>query len=344
VPDVLLSSLYKAGLLVGLAVVFYPPLAFLDRWAQVPPGERAALPKNPLLPIANALKLLTKRSALPGSADRWVHVVAPFFTLMPGMLALACLPLGPRFESGSGASWLGVTQGSGVSVAVPLGFLMMSTFGIAAAGWAGANRLALLGALRLALLRTAALVVLALGALGVSLIHRTGELDALVLAQARDLMGDIPAHGAIINPVGFVCAIIALATLGQRMLRSRPDERADLVEAYAAEASGPTLLGHRLFEVLELLVQAGLVATIFFGGWAVPGTDTDGSVVPMGTALGRLAFLGAKTLVAAGLLLVVRRALPPLRHDQALSLVWVLLPVTAAGLALSAILFARFTL
>lgn len=338
------APLLRAAGLVLAALLLYPPLAWLDRWAQIAPGAGAKLSFNPLLPIANALKLMQKRAALPGGADRFVHNLAPLVALTPALLTLAAIPPAPPLATAQGSVHLGVAGGEG-SVAAALALLLLSAAGVAAAGWAGANRLALLAALRLVLLRTAALVVFGLGAAGVCLIHSTFRFDALVAAQVRPFLMGAPALGVLVNPVGFACAIAGLAVLGQRQARSRPDEHADLVDPYATEASGPALLLHRVFEVLDQLALAAVVATVFLGGWTLPGIDTPESAatlaLPLQDAALRVAALIGKTLFAATLVLLVRRSLPPLRHDQALSLMWVLVAVSAVGLAVSSVVYTR---
>jgi NADH-quinone oxidoreductase subunit H len=341
--DVALPFL-RASLLVATAVVLYPPLAWLDRWAQLAPGAEGRVTMNPLLPLANALKLLHKRAALPAGADRLVHNLAPMLALTPALFALATLPLAPAVTTSEGPVQLSVAGDQG-TVAASLSLLLLSTAGVAAAGWAGANHLALLAALRLVLLRAAALVVVGLGAAGVCLIHATPGLDELVVNQSQPFLGDVPALGVLVNPVGFICVIVALAVLGQRQARSRPDDHADLVSPYAAEASGPSLLAHRLFEVLDQAAFAGLVATVFLGGWMIPGVDgPDTLAMSSSDAALRLGVFVLKLLGAATLVLLVRRSLPPVRHDQALTLMWVLVVAAAVGLSLSTFVFARVAL
>lgn len=340
--DGLLLPLLRAALLFAVLLVLYPPVAWLDRWARRAPGDPTPLRLSPLLHLANAVKLIQKRAALASSADRVVHVAGPWLSLLPSLFALATVPLAPALTTSTGESLrLGVARGEG-TLPVALALLLVATAGIAFTGWAGANRLALLSALRLVQLRTAALVVVALGAAGVCLLHRTLSFEQLVLAQAGELLGPLPALGVLVNPVGFGCAVAALAVLGQRLARSRPDEHADLVEPYAAEAAGVTLLGHRFFEVVDLLACAALVSTVFLGGWLLPGVDDAGTTaLPLEPTVTRALVFFGKLLFTSALILAVRRALPPLRHDQAQSLVWVLVVIAAGGLVLSSIAFAR---
>lgn len=337
----LVLPLMRAALLVGAALALYPPIAWIDRWAELAPGERERLPRHPLLPLAYALKLLSKRASLPAGADRLLHIVAPFFAFLPGMLILACLPPGPSLSTADATIALGVAS-EHATLPLVLGLFFASTGGIALAGWAGGNPLALLGALRLVLVRTGVLVVVALASLGVALVGESLSLAALLDAQGRELVLGVPALGALTNPIGFAAALVALGVLGQRMAKSRPGESADLVEPYAAEATGPTLLLHRGFEIIDLAATSAFLATLFLGGWLIPGLDEGAlPVTSLGAALPRVLVFLAKTLLAAGLLVLARRALPTLRHDQALTLTWLLIPAAALGLLLSGGVVAR---
>ena len=126
------APLLRAAGLVLAALLLYPPLAWLDRWAQIAPGTGTKLSFNPLLPIANALKLLQKRAALPGGADRFVHNLAPLVALTPALLTLAAIPPAPPFAGAQGPVHLGVAGGEG-SVAAALALLLLSAAGVAAA-------------------------------------------------------------------------------------------------------------------------------------------------------------------------------------------------------------------
>lgn len=329
------ALLRAAGLLAGV-VILYAPLAWLERWASLAPSERERLGQAPLLPVTHALKLLGKRAPSPPGSDGLIHALAPVLLLVPGLFVLAQIPPAPPLVSAAGELPLAVTGAYG-SVSWAIGLLLVQAAGILLAGWSGADNLALLGGLRLSLVRMSALIVVALGAAGVARAHGTDRMAELVAAQGQEVAGWLPALGAFTNPLGFGAAVVALAVLSQRGQRTRPDRNADLVESYAITARGPTLLAHRLFEVVDLLAAAAVVAAVFLGGWLVPGVDR-GEGGDVAFVLGRAAAWLVKVLVVAGGLLLVRRALPPLRHDQALRLVWAgLVPVAAAGLLLSSL-------
>lgn len=335
--EALLPALARAALLLGGTVLLYAPLAWLERWAALPPSERERLGQAPLLPVTHALKLLSKRSRRPAEGDALVHVTAPVLLLLPSLFVLAQIPPGPPLMTTSGPVSTAVTAGYG-AITWAMALWLITPGGILLSGWSGGDRLALLGALRLMAVRLSAMVVVFLGLAGAARVAGTPELDLIIASQAGVLGGALPAIGLFTNPLGFGATVVALAVLSQRGQRTRPDRNADLVESYAITARGPTLLAHRLFEIVDVLVAASLVAAVFLGGWLIFGLD-DGQGGSLGFVASRVAVWWIKVLLVAAGLLLVRRALPPLRHDQALRLVWtVLVPLAAAGLVIAPLL------
>lgn len=332
--DSLLPALIRAALLLGGVVLLYAPVAWLERWAALSPTERERLGQAPFLPVTHAMKLLSKRSRRPPHGDAAVHAFAPVLLLIPSLFVLAQIPPGPPLLVSALPMSTAVTAGYG-AITWAMALWLITPGGILLAGWAGGDRLALLGALRLATVRLSAMVVVILGLSGGARLAGTPEFAGIIASQTRALAGALPALGLFTDPLGFGATVTALAVLSQRGQRTRPDRNADLVESYAITASGPTLLAHRLFEIIDLLVAASLVAAVFLGGWQFYSIDgaVNGTVsfVAIGVGIWWLKVL----LVAAGLL-ALRRALPPLRHDQALRLVWtILIPIALAGLLLA---------
>lgn len=314
--------------LVGGALLVLPIVAWLEARARPrgpfdPPPARASS-------FATALKLIEKRAPRQEGADRLLHGAAPILAILPAAALLALVPLSPA-DGDRAATLL-------LALALPF----VSTAAVASAGWAGGNRLALLGALRTAVLRASAWVTVGVGALGAARVSETLLLQEIVRAQARPLVAWLPAWSAFTAPLGFVASLVALALVSQAVARSRAEGDADLVEPFSVEAAGPVLLGHRVHESLDLLATSALVATLFLGGWLVPGVDAD---APLAAALGPVAVV-VKTVAVVGIVLAVRRTLPPLDPARAVRLCWTTLaPCAAFGLVLldvvGAILAAR---
>ena len=97
-------------------------------------------------------------------------------------------------------------------------------------------------------------------------------------------------------------------------------------------------------EFIEVVVIAGLVTTLFLGGWAIPYVSMDtliGAVAPTfgeGFATGIcvivhfLAFM-AKVVVMIWLQMALRWTLPRFRYDQVMDLCWkVILPLSIVNI------------
>jgi NADH:ubiquinone oxidoreductase subunit 1 (chain H) len=77
-------------------------------------------------------------------------------------------------------------------------------------------------------------------------------------------------------------------------------------------------------------VVSGIVTTVFFGGWLIPGIDTPGWAQPF-VVLGKMMFF-------VFIFIWVRATLPRLRYDQLMSFGWkVLLPVATLNTLVTAI-------
>jgi NADH-quinone oxidoreductase subunit H len=315
------EALRALGLVAG-ALLLLPIVAWLDHRLR-PPGP-SSTKRARSSSIADALKLLGKRAARQEGADRVVHAAAPVLAIVPAATLLALVPLSSAEGPRSG------------TLLFALSLPFVSTTAVALAGYAGANRLALLGALRSAILRASAFVVVGGGALGAAKAAESLVLDDVVRAQARPLAGAVPGWGLLTSPLGFAVAVTALAALSQHAARARAEGEIDLVDPWSVEAAGPILLGHRVFESLELLALSAFLATLFLGGWLVPGLDGAPA------ALGPLVVV-VKTLLVTALVLAVRRALPPLDAARAVRLCWTaLVPLAAFGLVLADVVGAIF--
>lgn len=332
------SALTHGSLLIGALVLLYPAVAWLERRSALAVEERERIGRRPLLPLARALKLLGKRSAPPPGADRPLHLLAPLLGIVLCLFSVALLPVTrqPPMAVAPGATVLG-------SVAL----MLATTWTIAIACAAGNNRMALLGGLRLTALRAGALAAAALGVIAMA--RQIGSLsfvDVVALQQTpafaflpgRGLM----AWGIVLSPMGAGVCVIALSVVSQRMSPTRPDLALDLVDSYAAASAGPVLLAHRVFEIVELLAHAGLLATVAFGGFAAPFEIPATWGVPT-QVLVEVATLVVKTLFGCVLIISVRRLIPPLTMAQATRLSWlVLVPLGAIAVLMPRDFFVRF--
>ena len=107
-----------------------------------------------------------------------------------------------------------------------------------------------------------------------------------------------------------------------------------------------------LGDFVEAIIVAGLITTLFFGGWQVPFLLRDGFHFPWGgfVALPSLmvtvfqvgAFTG-KVLFFCWLQIMIRWTLPRFRYDQLMTLGWkILLPLSLANVMVTALAILLF--
>ena len=90
--------------------------------------------------VADGVKFVQKEDITPRAADRWVFRLAPAVALIPYLVALAAIPTAP------GVAAIDVPG----SVVLVLAATSVGALGTLMAGWASANKYALLGGLRAA--------------------------------------------------------------------------------------------------------------------------------------------------------------------------------------------------
>ena len=90
--------------------------------------------------IGDGIKFIQKEDIIPAEADRRVFMAAPVVVLISTFLLYIVVPAGPRL----------VVADLSVGVFYALAVSSLSVIGVLMAGWASANKYALLGALRAA--------------------------------------------------------------------------------------------------------------------------------------------------------------------------------------------------
>jgi NADH-quinone oxidoreductase subunit H len=315
--SVVIEAFVRALGTVLAALIALPIVAWLEglRGRSAPTASPGVVngPRGALTALAAAIKLLEKRAPRAPGADRLLHTTAPILALVPTLSVLAVIPLSPVDPVAATLPFL-------------LALLLVSTGAIALAGYSGGSSLAHLAGLRLVALRLSVLVVIAACALAPAHAAATVDLLGLVAAQAQPLIGPIPRWGAIVAPTSFLAALLAFAIHAQHVLRARTEP--SLADTWLGDAIGPVLLGHRVFESLDLVAGACVLAVVFLGGWHLPG-------LPLPFAVASI----LKVALALIAIVVARNTLPALTPAVALRVCWiVLLPMAVLGLVVLAVL------
>jgi NADH-quinone oxidoreductase subunit H len=270
--------------------------------------------------IGDGIKFIQKEDIIPAQADRRVFAAAPAVILISTFLVYLVVPAGPRL--------IVADLDGGVFYALAVSSL--SVIGVLMAGWASANKYALLGALRAAAQLIAYELPLVLAVVGVVIQAGTMSLQGIVHAQQE---GEILGFGALGQPyiltqfLGFALFLIATQAELTQTPFDMPVAESELVAGYMVEYSGFRFLFFFMAEFGTAFAFAGIAATLFLGGWALPGIT--------GTAADILgpAVLFAKVMLVAFLIFWVRFTYPRLREDQLQAIAWkYLIPLSLANI------------
>jgi NADH-quinone oxidoreductase subunit H len=276
--------------------------------------------------IGDGLKFIQKEDVMPTQADRRVFALAPAVVVISTFLVFVVIPAGPRV----------VVQPLDVGVFYALAVSSLSVIGVLMAGWASANKYALLGALRAAAQLIAYELPLVLAVIGVVVQAGTMNLQGIVTAQQN---GEIFGFGGIGNPfiltqfVGFALFMVAAQAELTQPPFDMPVAESELVSGYMVEYTGFRFLFFFIGEFGTAFAFAALSATLFLGGWSIPGVH--------GTAadfLGPLV-LFAKVMLVAFLMFWARFTYPRFREDQLQALAWKwLIPLSLVNILVTGVL------
>ncbi len=249
--------------------------------------------------IADVLKLLTKEDPTPRAVDKVLYFLAPAIVFVPSLAAYAALPFSDTWVMADLATGLLFTFA--ILSLVPLGILM--------AGWSSANKWSLLGGMRAVGQQIAYEVPLLLSAIPVVLMVGSLNLGDIVSAQDR-LWFFIPQFPALL-----LFLIAALAELNQTPF-DLSEAESELVAGFASEYASMKFGLLFLSEFSNMFIMAGLIVTLFFGGWSLPFVP-----VEFQAPFAPIIFV-AKTYLVIFFFMWIRGTFPRVRVDQLQQLGW----------------------
>jgi NADH-quinone oxidoreductase subunit H len=291
-------------------------------------GPMEAGPHGVLQLVADGVKFIQKEDIFPNQADRRVFALAPLVVLMSTFLIYVVVPAGPDV----------VVEQLDVGVFFALAVSSLSVIGVLMAGWASANKYALLGGVRAAGQLIAYELPLVLAVVGVVVQAGTLDLQKIVQAQAT---GEIFGFGALGLPfivtqlLGFLIFLIALQAELTQTPFDMPVAESELISGYQVEYTGFRFLFFFMGEFGTAFAFSAIAAVLFLGGWWVPGFDVDDNILNF---LGPLVVFG-KAMFVAFLIFWFRFTYPRFREDQLQAFAWkFLIPLSLVNIAATGIL------
>jgi len=316
-----------------------------------------------LHPLADVIKLLTKEDVVPRGANRVMHMIAPMIGALPALIAFAVIPYGGVYTFGDHTiSLVAADPDWGLLYIFAIGSL--AAYGAVMAGWASNNNWSLLGGLRASAQMISYEVTMGLSVVGIFMVFSTLQLQDMALAQdttfrifgfverifgldvwwVLDEYARLPAWGIFYQPLGFVLFLTCVMAENKRPPFDQPEGESEIIAGYFLEYSGMRFGLFYMAEFIEVVVIAGLTATIFLGGWAIPYVSQEkfiGWIAPafgVGFATGLcvlvhfLMFM-AKVVVMIWIQMSLRWTQPRFRYDQVMDLCWkIILPLSIANI------------
>jgi len=298
--DILFLTLYVLVLPGFLFLLAYALLLeYLDRRITARMQHRVGPPWYQ--PHADLVKMLAKEVIDPAGIDRRIFDAAPLIALAAVMTAFIYVPV-------IGASPLAF-EGDLVLV---LYLLAIPTILLFLLGWLSRNVYAAMGGVRAVTMLFIYEVPFFLALLAPALMAGSWSISAIAAWQQ--------AHPwcAVLQPVGFIVALITLQAKLERPPFDIPEADTEIVAGPWTELTGRRLALMHLAMDVSLVAGSGLVVAVFLGGpllpWAVGPAWLSG--------LAGLLIFVAKTLCILLVLSAIRAATGRIRIDQLNDIGW----------------------
>jgi NADH-quinone oxidoreductase subunit H len=267
--------------------------------------------------VADGVKFVQKEDVIPRAADPLVFTLAPAVALVPYIAIFVVLPFGDTV-------W---AENLDIGIFYTLAIASVSVIGVLMAGWASANKFALIGALRAAAQLIAYELPLILAAVAVVMQAETLSLVGIVDAQHQYWF-------ILTQPV--MAGIFLVAALAEltRPPFDMPIADSEIIFGAYTEYTGLKFAFFLLAEYAGIVALSGIASVLFLGGFQplpllsfIPGP------------LWMLAKIGALSFAVVWF----RATYPRLREDQLQRFAWVVLvPLALADILVTAVLKVAF--
>lgn len=291
-------------------------------------GPNRAGPFGLLQPLADGAKMFMKEDFVPKTANRKLFFLGPAIAMTTALLTGVVIPWGGTLTIGDMRIPL---QGTDPEIGILYVFAMVSigVYGIMLGGWASNNKFALLGAIRAASQMVS--YELAMGLSIVALVMVTGTLSMNGIVQYQIEHG----WGILHQPLGFLLFLVCAFAETNRAPFDMPECETELVGGYHTEFSSMKLGFYLFAEYVNMFISSAVMATLYFGGYHVPGLAGTGWDPNLITLLGTAAMF-AKTFFFIFFFMWIRWTLPRFRFDQLMNLGWKgLIPLAILNLLLT---------
>jgi NADH-quinone oxidoreductase subunit H len=350
-PEIFLvwTSVLKTSVILGIVLTMVAYSVWAERkvsaFIQDRVGPNRVGWAGLIQPVADGVKLLLKENFVPAGVNKLYFSLAPSLAMIPAILGLAVLPFGSSLfnvpmviaDLNVGVLWVFAVSSLGV-------------YGIVLAGWSSNSKYPFLGGIRSSSQMISYELALGLSVIPVFMITGTLNLGEIVRYQVENgwmvfpVWFTSPPEAAsttlgfletikisvgmstekmllwIPMMISFVVFMIAMFAETNRVPFDLPEAEQELVGGYHTEYSSMRFALFFLGEYAAMIAGAGVIVTLFLGGWSLP-------FVPDGShgwfwGLFNIGTFFAKVAAIIFFFLWVRWTLPRFRFDQLMKLGW----------------------
>lgn len=311
-------------------------------------GPNRVGPFGLLQPIADGIKNILKEETLPATASRLFFILAPILVLVPSLVTFAVIPVAAPLPTPWGVVDM-IIADVPIGILYVLAFSSLAVYGVVLGGWSSNNKYAFLGGLRASAQMVSYEVALGLSIIAVIMLTGNVTLTEMVWQQQQ-----LGMWFAFPLSLAFILFVVSAFAETNRLPFDMPEAESELVTGYHTEYSAMKFSAFMISEFGHMVTASALMATLFLGGWDLPGAwdnafwyqgqlisgfAADGSPIAAQPAawktLATFLGFGAKTLFFLLLYIWIRWTLPRFRYDQVMALGWkVMLPTALAYLML----------
>jgi NADH-quinone oxidoreductase subunit H len=340
------TSIVKVLLVFVVLLVVVAMLTLLERkisaWMQDRMGPNRVGKGGLLQPAADGIKNILKEETNPGEAAGVFFTLAPMLSIIPAMVTFAVIPFASPLPTRWGVVPM-IVADMPVGILFLLAFSSLGVYGIVMAGWASSNKYALLGGLRAGAQMISYEIALGLSLMSLFFVTGNVGLPEIVYAQQK-----MHLWFALPFAVSFIFFWISSFAETNRLPFDLPEAESELVTGYHTEYSSMKFSMFFIAEYAHVLTVSALLATLFLGGWDIPGWQGDamlgfvngawvGHAPAWWITLLTFGMFVLKTFFFIMVFMLVRWTVPRFRYDQVMDLGWkIMLPASLAAVVVTA--------
>jgi len=259
-----------------------------------------------LQPLADGLKLFSKETTLPTTANTFIFLISPALSFILSLIGWSIIP----FSKGT------VICDINLGIFYLFAISSLNVYGILFAGWSSNSKYPYLGAVRSTSQMISYEISIGFTILNVVICAGSFNLNNVVLTQQK-IWFFIP-----LLPI-FIIFYISMLAETNRHPFDLPEAEAELVSGYNVEYSAMTFALFFLAEYANMLLMSSFSAILFLGGWLPFFNNILLNMMPNSL------WLSLKIILGVIFFITTRATLPRYRYDQLMSLGWLsFLPLT----------------